>query len=141
MTGKRWRTVLAFRTADWFALSHAYWLLLVLPPAMRILSFERLYRQLARRRRTTGRWGRADPLEAARVTHLVEVAAHYQPYRASCLIKALATYALLRRQGTDALLVIGVRSIEGTFQAHAWVEHAGTAADPRKDGWQPLCAF
>jgi|SRR5215213_7343570 len=60
------------------------------------------------------------------VVWAVEVAARYMPGFNTCLTKALATQVLLSRRGCQALLRIGVvRSAEGKFEAHAWVESDG----------------
>lgn len=45
---------------------------------------------------------------------------------ASCLTQALATQVLLKREGFDPNLQIGVaRDAAGAFKAHAWVEYGG----------------
>jgi hypothetical protein len=60
------------------------------------------------------------------VVWAVEVAARYVPAFDTCLTRALATQMLLSRRGCPALLRIGVvRSLEGKFEAHAWVESDG----------------
>ena len=87
----------------------------------------RLLRQcvavLARRR--AGPPG-ADRPSVAAVVRAVNVASRHVPGSRGCLIRALATRAILIRQGHDAALRIGVaRSEEGDFQAHAWVENEG----------------
>lgn len=46
------------------------------------------------------------------------------PTDSRCLIRSLVTLRLLARRRMDSKLVIGVRN-EGSFQAHAWVEHQG----------------
>ncbi len=46
----------------------------------------------------------------------------YAPYKGNCLSRSLALSWLLRRQGIESDLRIGVRNHEGEFQAHAWVE-------------------
>ena len=43
-----------------------------------------------------------------------------------CLTEALAAHRVLRRQGFESVLRIGVRTESGRFKdAHAWVEHRG----------------
>ena len=60
------------------------------------------------------------------VVWAVEVAAKYMPGFSTCLTKALAAQVLLSRRGQPVLLRIGVvRSAEGKFEAHAWVESDG----------------
>jgi len=45
----------------------------------------------------------------------------------SCLEESLVLAHLLRRQGIEAQLRIGVKKDAPKFEAHAWVECAGTA--------------
>lgn len=45
--------------------------------------------------------------------------------RATCLTQALALHRLLSRYGYHSSVQIGVRRVEGSFGAHAWVEHQG----------------
>jgi transglutaminase superfamily protein len=46
------------------------------------------------------------------------------PTDSRCLMRSLVLTRLLARRGIASTLVIGVRSGE-SFEAHAWVEHAG----------------
>jgi hypothetical protein len=65
-----------------------------------------------------------EPTDA--VVWAVEVAAKGLPAFDTCLTRALATQVLLSRRGVPALLRIGVvKSQEGKFEAHAWVESDG----------------
>jgi hypothetical protein len=47
-----------------------------------------------------------------------------------CLIRALVLYRLLRAQGDDAVLVIGLADVRPTTEAHAWVELDGRDMGP-----------
>lgn len=48
------------------------------------------------------------------------------PWRTTCLKRGVVLYALLRRAGRPADLIIGVRrAAEGALEAHAWLERAG----------------
>jgi hypothetical protein len=42
--------------------------------------------------------------------------------RGRCLPRALLQYALHRRDGVEARLMVGVKKPDGDFAAHAWVE-------------------
>lgn len=50
--------------------------------------------------------------------------------RPRCLVNALVLYRLLREQGDDAELVIGLPQTPADKDAHAWVELAGTDVGP-----------
>jgi hypothetical protein len=64
---------------------------------------------------------------AERIARLVAIAAHYGPYRATCLRQSLSLWWLLLRRGIPAEIRIGVRKEGQELHAHAWVEHAGRA--------------
>lgn len=60
-----------------------------------------------------------------KTTRMVQLAARYcQPW-ANCLKKSLVLWGLLRRQGIESELRIGVQKESGNFAAHAWVEYEG----------------
>jgi hypothetical protein len=91
-----------------------------------LLPFHALQRLLA--------WIAQRPLEPRKVAQTsidnviwaVVMASRYVP-RATCLTQALAARVLLVRRGYPTCLRIGVaRSETGQFQAHAWVEYAGS---------------
>jgi hypothetical protein len=42
--------------------------------------------------------------------------------RATCLVQALGLYILLRREGWQSRVQIGVTNDAGRFEAHVWVE-------------------
>lgn len=64
--------------------------------------------------------------EAARaVARLVAIAAARAPFRVTCLHRSLVLRRLLRARGIPCALRLGVRSWNGEFEAHAWVELAG----------------
>jgi hypothetical protein len=56
-------------------------------------------------------------------------AASLHPLRPRCLEQALTASWLLRWAGEDAQVVIGVRQVNGTMDAHAWVDAAGAVND------------
>ncbi|HYW22394.1 MAG TPA: lasso peptide biosynthesis B2 protein [Nodularia sp. (in: cyanobacteria)] len=56
---------------------------------------------------------------------MVQLASRYcQPW-AKCLQKSLVLWGLLRHQGINSELRIGVKREAETFEAHAWVEYEG----------------
>jgi hypothetical protein len=52
------------------------------------------------------------------------------PWQPRCLIRALVLYRLLRAQGNDPVLVIGLADARPTTEAHAWVELGGRDVGP-----------
>ena len=66
--------------------------------------------------------------EAAR---MVNAAARYSPMPATCLPKSIVLQQLLRREGIETALRIGVRKAGAALDGHAWLEYRGVpVADP-----------
>jgi hypothetical protein len=64
---------------------------------------------------------------------LVNIANRRFPtWQVDCLPESLTVWGLLRRQGMDARLRLGVREQDGRLDGHAWVEYAGqvVSGDP-----------
>ena len=51
----------------------------------------------------------------------------YMPYMFSCLPESLTLWYLLRRRRVTARLRLGVRTVTGFFESHAWVEYNQTS--------------
>lgn len=103
-------------------------LLILLPAlalALRLAGLCRVYgtlKQLSRGAATA----ESAATEAERVAAaVVHVNRRVLPYESRCLLESLAIWWLLRRRGIAADLVLGVRTIMGPFEAHAWVEYKG----------------
>jgi hypothetical protein len=69
---------------------------------------------------------RADVARARHVSRLVEMAARHTPISNTCLHRASVLTTLLRREGIDAQVRLGVRKNDGILDGHAWVECGGT---------------
>jgi hypothetical protein len=67
--------------------------------------------------------GQREPAE--QVAHMVAAAAHYSPYKATCLPQSIVLQWQLRRLGIHSELRFGVRGEGGAIEAHSWVEHQG----------------
>jgi hypothetical protein len=63
--------------------------------------------------------------------------------RPRCIFNALVMYRLLREQGDDAVLVIGLPREAITKDAHAWVELDGAdvGPPPGRAGHEPMARF
>jgi hypothetical protein len=64
---------------------------------------------------------------------MVKVATRYNLPWANCLKKSLVLWWLLRRQGIEGDLQIGVRHEQDKFEAHAWVEYEGVVLNDTQD--------
>jgi hypothetical protein len=67
------------------------------------------------------------PIDVRLVAWAIAAAAGRVPWRADCLICAMAADRWLRRQGRQPEFVLGVATKGGTFQAHAWLRCEGMA--------------
>ncbi len=98
-------------------------LCLLVPPALELLPARLIFDRLARVR---PRGGDTTPPEhlAGAVDHVLGRLPWI--WRRTCLRRATVLAALLRREGLDAEVVIGVRrSPAGALEAHAWVSCDG----------------
>jgi hypothetical protein len=150
------------RRLFWRAL---FWLPLT-AVGLRLYGFNRWYR-------STRRWAGHLPLgaddkeaiPAQQVSYLVELANRYGPYRGNCLQRSLVLWYLLRCQGIDSDLRIGVRKQQrasaggqlagdgsddvpvgshietARFEAHAWVEREGAVLNDAPEIQQHFAAF
>lgn len=74
-------------------------------------------------------------LDSARViARMEEAAARHVFFRPNCLEQSLVLWWLLRARGIFAGLRIGARKDAGQFEAHAWVEIAGTTLNVASHG-------
>jgi hypothetical protein len=72
---------------------------------------------------------------------MVRAALRYSPAKFTCLEQSLTLWYLLRKQGIATQLRIGVRKMDGKFEAHAWVEHEGVAVHQPGEIHQHYAAF
>ncbi|HKG94846.1 MAG TPA: lasso peptide biosynthesis B2 protein [Gemmatimonadaceae bacterium] len=117
--------MVARRRAPWWHKAEVVAASLLLPLALELFSGARVMgavRRLPRRARPTGE----SPQDIAdRVDHVL----YKMPWiwRRTCLRRAIVLAALLRRDGLDPEVVIGVRrSPQGSVEAHAWLRCDGT---------------
>lgn len=75
---------------------------------------------------------------AQRCAELVAIAARHGFYRANCLPHSLVLCRILRKQGLEARLMIGVQPGQRPFQAHAWVELEEKPVGQLTDEWLPF---
>lgn len=85
--------------------------------------------------------GNFSPDDIVRVATLVNIAAVYVPFPATCLTRSLLLGWMLRRRGVASALRIGVRLTQGALDAHAWVECAGIPINDRLDVGDEFAPF
>ena len=123
--GRSWQ---AFWSLSWAERRLLVRTLLLLPLAvasLRLLGFRRTQALLIPAESSAR--PRTDLPAAQALARIVHGAAPWSALPANCLPRALILCRLLRRQGLQAELRLGVGKPEGEFAAHAWVEHDGIA--------------
>lgn len=135
--GRQAGTLEKLRELSWperWILVQAYSLLPQIAVWLRVLGFRRTQSLLTR----LGSWlrslgsGRGAP-DPVRTAFLVNGAASRAPFHASCLVRSLTLWWLLRRQGLESQIRFGVRQGESEFEAHAWVERDGVVLNDTPD--------
>ena len=76
---------------------------------------------------------RAASARAVSVSRVVGIAAGRGPFRASCLRRSLLLWWLLKRDGIETILRVGVNRESGALHAHAWVEYRGRPLNDADD--------
>lgn len=126
------RALLSLSRRELGTLIRAWVYLLVADVALHLVAFPRAEGLLAL---LAGGRRRQSALPAGRLAALVTAAARHHLCPMTCLPRALALQALLRRNGIQAELRIGVRREGGALQAHAWIEDAGSpVGEPAEPG-------
>ena len=72
---------------------------------------------------------------------LVNIAARHTLGPRTCLTRSLLLGWLLRRQGVESQLRIGVRLTNGLLDAHAWVEFGGVPVNDQSDVGTQFASF
>jgi hypothetical protein len=113
-----WQHLRAFNVQDWLDLVEASLTLAWSHAALHTMSPSRV---IGRATRSQARVTRpASAARLARVAWLVGVAGRHI-VRVSCLSRSVALARVLGRRGAPAAVRIGVRTVSGRLEAHAWV--------------------
>ena len=78
--------------------------------------------------------------DAQQLARLAAIAGRHGAVTASCLRQSLLLYGWLRLRGFQPALQLGIKPQQSAFQAHAWVELAGTRLLPMDEGRQAFRA-
>lgn len=119
--------------------------LVLLPLAaglLRVAGFARLRAGAVAPPRQPGAPARSGDAARVRATvRMVAAAGHHGLYQATCLPQSLVLQWLLRAQGIQTELQLGVRKDGGALGAHAWVEYRGQPLLETADVHQRFAAF
>jgi hypothetical protein len=87
--------------------------------------------------------GGASPRPPRLLSRAVSRGLRIGPWVPRCLIRSLVLYRLLRAQGDEPELVIGLEEVRPGRDAHAWVELGGfdVGPEPGRSGHEPLARY
>ncbi|MFQ5744407.1 MAG: lasso peptide biosynthesis B2 protein [Acidobacteriota bacterium] len=132
------------------AMAKVLLLMPVVTLGLRLLGFKRLYVGLGRVSALVARGSvsrAAVPAEAAmadarRIAETVILTnRHYSLYEVGCLVESLTLWWLLRQRGIAAEFLLGVRTILGPLESHAWVEYEGAVLNDAENVRQIFAPF
>lgn len=84
---------------------------------------------------------RVDPAAARQLAEAVDAGLGMLPVAPTCLRRSVTLLRELDRRGLEARLCIGVRSVDGAIEAHAWVQVADDVVNDDPDHirtYQPI---
>jgi len=113
-----------------FMTTRALVLFVLIDVGLYFFGFNRVYKAFARWTRTLKRRvpeGLEGEVLDRTLAGVVTATRRYYRSRKDCLPKSLTIYYLVRKQGIDASLCIGVKKFP--FAGHAWVEYRGRIVD------------
>ena len=79
--------------------------------------------------------------QAETIARVVQAAVKHSGQWANCLQRSVTLWYLLRQQGFDPVLRIGVCKTPNKLEAHAWIELQGTVLNDRPDIGQTFTPF
>ena len=84
---------------------------------------------------------RSDPAELERAVALTGLVLRRHPLvRATCLVRSLVLYRLLRGRGVPATIVFGVRRSVAGLEGHAWLSGTGGIVGAEPDAGEAFTA-
>lgn len=141
----KWQKFFALPGGDRGVVLQAFVLLPVISTSLRVIGFNRTESFLDRFTRFPRDMSKQpvdmQSQQARRVARLVRAAVRNGVGKSNCLEESVVLSWMLRRQGIDAELRIGVRKQNGKFEAHAWVAFAGIALNETDVPHERFAAF
>jgi hypothetical protein len=132
----------------WRLLMQSSFLLLLLKPGLRVLGFNRIANWLGIAPGNLDlQFESQFQARAEDIAYLVQGVAARLPVRSTCLARSLVLWRLLKSEGIDAQLYIGVRgtqALNDVLNAHAWIEFNGHVLNDNEEvrtTFFPLATF
>ncbi len=142
MMRRKWATFRRLSPAERRTFFQAAALLPLSVVGLKVVGFRRWQGALARLEPAQPPRADTRAVERVRATaRMVELAASRGLSNPTCLPRALVLRLLLRRQGLDARVRIGVRKQGDGLDAHAWVEYQGIVVNDGADVGARFAAF
>ncbi|MCL1472309.1 lasso peptide biosynthesis B2 protein [Argonema antarcticum] len=135
-----WRKLKKLSWSELRLLVRSLMLLPLTAVCIKLFGFRRLYAAIAF---TKKNWYHLEPIkkDIYVITRMVSLASNRGLYRPNCLQKSLVLWWLLRCQGIESDLRIGVRKQDGSLEAHAWVEYEGDVLNDSSDVKERFAPF
>ena len=140
----KWRKFQRLAREERFLLVKALFLIPLTGLGIRLFNFTRLQNVMAVLASRNGNRVPGDNhalVRALTAARMVQTAAGQGLYRANCLPQSLVLWWLLKREGIEGDLRIGVSKERGRFEAHAWVECRGVPLNQSNEMLERYAAF
>ena len=137
--GKFWRLSRPERRL----LLKAFIILPLISLGLRLLGLQKLQTLLSRldsgKKEATNE--KAALAQSQNIARVLGIASRHGFYQATCLPRSLALWWLLKSQGIECDIRIGVRKSDAGLDAHAWVEYLGRPLDDSQEVHENFSAF
>lgn len=131
--------------SDWKILILSSLLLPVVALSLKISSLKQTQKFLMRYAPPPANLPEADSFqlqEAQNIARMVNISARHGLYKANCLKQVLVLWAFLNRRKITSTLHIGVKkTVTQPFEAHSWLECAGTPLIDTQEKLQNFSSF
>lgn len=121
-----YKKIIKSRSEQWIFVQTLF-LLPLSALSLKIFGFKRSYVGIGRLLALVESSRSSSGQEFSKARHIAKIVIgtnhYYSPYIFSCLPESFTLWYLLRRQNIAAEIRIGVRTITGPFESHAWVEY------------------
>jgi Transglutaminase-like superfamily len=139
----RWRKFRALTWSERRLLVKAGLVLPLIGITLRLIGFAKCQSVLSYLvRPRAGKPASQESLDWARsIGRLIRIAGESSVFRATCLPQSILLWSLMRHEGVEAAIRVGVRKADDRVTAHAWVESGGIAINEQADVHDRFTAF
>jgi hypothetical protein len=138
---QKWSTLWQMSWGDRWVAAQSFVLLPAIALSLSLVGLPTTQRYLAQLSPVVKTTTEVQMTKALGMAHSVNRAANHSPLWGNCLKRSLTLWFLLRRQGIESDLCIGVDLQDGQFQAHAWIEYSSHILNDQPTVHQQFKAF